>query len=129
MHVLLRLLINAAALWVATRLVSGITYTGDGVSLLGVALVFGVLNVLIKPILFLLSLPFLIVTLGLFTLVLNALMLLLTSRASDALGLGFTVSGFWPALFGGLVVSVVSFGLSLFVSPDHEGGRGKKKDW
>ena len=58
-----------------------------------------------------------------------ALMLLLTSRASDALGLGFTVSGFWPALFGGLVVSVVSFALSLFVSPDHEGGRGKKKDW
>jgi bacteriorhodopsin len=57
MHVLLRLLINAAALWVATRLVSGISYTGDGVSLFGVALVFGVLNVLIKPILFLLSLP------------------------------------------------------------------------
>ena len=125
MHVLLRLLINAAALWVATRLVSGITYTGDGVSLLGVALVFGVLNVLIKPILFLLSLPFLIVTLGLFTLVLNALMLLLTSRASDALGLGFTVSGFWPALFGGLVVSVVSFGLSLFVS---DGDSSKRKE-
>jgi putative membrane protein len=129
MHVLLRLLINAAALWVATRLVSGITYTGDGVSLFGVALVFGVLNVLIKPILFLLSLPFLIVTLGLFTFVLNALMLLLTSRASDALGLGFTVSGFWPAFFGGLVVTVVSFALSLFVSPDDRGGSRKKKDW
>jgi putative membrane protein len=94
MHVLLRLLINAAALWVATQLVSGITYTGDGVSLLGVALVFGVLNVLIKPVLFLLSLPFVILTLGLFTLVLNALMLLLTASASDALGLGFSVAGF-----------------------------------
>ena len=116
MHVLLRLLINAAALWAATQLVSGITYTGDGVSLLGVALVFGVLNVLIKPILFLISLPFVILTLGLFTLVLNALMLLLTASASDALGLGFSVAGFLPALKGALVVTIVSFGLSLFVS-------------
>ena len=116
MHVLLRLLINAAALWAATQLVSGITYTGDGVSLLGVALVFGVLNVLIKPVLFLISLPFVILTLGLFTLVLNALMLLLTAAASDALGLGFSVAGFVPALKGALVVTIVSFGLSLFVS-------------
>jgi putative membrane protein len=118
MHVLLRLLINAAALWVATRLVSGISYTGDGVTLFGVALVFGVLNVLIRPVLFLLSLPFLILTLGLFTLVLNAVMLLITSAASDALGLGFRVDGFWSAFLGGLVVSVVSFALSMFVSSD-----------
>jgi putative membrane protein len=125
MHVLLRLLINAAALWVATRLVSGISHTGDGVTLFGVALVFGVLNVAIKPVLFLLSLPFLIITLGLFTFVLNAVMLLLTSAASDALGLGFRVDGFWAAFFGGLVVSVVSFVLSLFVASDHEGQRKK----
>ena len=125
MHVLLRLLINAAALWVATRLVSGITYTGDGVSLFGVALVFGVLNVLIKPVLFLLSLPFVILTLGLFTLVLNALMLLLTGAVSDALGLGFSVAGFLPAFKGALVVSVVSFLLSLFVS---DGSAAKRKE-
>ena len=125
MHVLLRLLINAAALWVATRLVSGISYTGDGVSLFGVALVFGVLNVSIKPILFFLSFPFLIVTLGLFTLVLNAVMLLLTGAASDALGLGFTVDGFGAAFLGGLVVSIVSFVLSLLV-PEHEGERTKE---
>ena len=116
MHVLLRLLINAAALWVATRLVSGITYTGDGVSLFGVALVFGVLNVLIKPILFFLSFPFVIFTLGLFTLVINAVMLLLTAAASNALGLGFAVDGFATALKGALVVTLVSFGLSMFVS-------------
>ena len=116
MHVLLRLLINAAALWVATRLVSGISYTGDGVSLFGVALVFGVLNVLIKPILFFLSFPFVIFTLGLFTLVINAVMLLITAGASDALGLGFSVAGFVPALKGALVVTIVSFALSLFVS-------------
>ena len=125
MHVLLRLLINAAALWAATQLVSGITYTGDGVSLLGVALVFGVLNVLIKPVLFLISLPFVILTLGLFTLVLNALMLLLTASVSDALGLGFAVAGFEPALKGALVVTIVSFGLSLFVS---DGDSSKRKD-
>ena len=118
MHVLLRLLINAAALWVATKLVSGITYTGDGVSLLGVALVFGVLNVLIKPVLILISLPFVILTLGLFTLVLNAVLLMLTAAASNALGLGFAVAGFEPAFKGALVVTVVSFGLSLFVSDD-----------
>ena len=116
MHILLRLVINAAALWVATRLVSGIAYTGDGVSLFGVALVFGVLNVLIKPILLLLSLPFVILTLGLFTIVINAAMLLLTSAASDALGLGFSVADFPAALKGALVVTIVSFGLSLFVS-------------
>jgi putative membrane protein len=125
MHVLLRLLVNAAALWVATRLVSGITYTGDGVSLFGVALVFGVLNVLIRPILFFLSFPFVIFTLGLFTLVINAVMLLLTAAASDALGLGFSVNGFVPALKGALVVTVVSFALSLLVS---DGDKAKKKE-
>ena len=125
MHVLLRLLINAAALWVATRVVSGISYTGDGVSLFGVALVFGVLNVLIKPILFFLSFPFVIFTLGLFTLVINAVMLLITAGASDALGLGFSVAGFLPAFKGALVVSVVSFLLSLFVS---DGSAAKRKE-
>ena len=123
MHVLLRLLINAAALWVATRLVSGISYTGDGVSLFGVALVFGVFNVLIKPILFLLSFPFLIVTLGLFIFVINAVMLWTTGKVSDALGLGFHVSGFRAAFFGALVVTVVSFVLSLFVGKDKKDQR------
>ena len=116
MHVLLRLLINAAALWVATRTVSGITYTGDAASLFGVALVFGVFNVLIKRILFFLSFPFVVLTLGLFTLVINAVMLRLTAAASDALGLGFAVDGFEAAFKGALVVTLVSFGLSMFVS-------------
>ncbi|HLG57047.1 MAG TPA: phage holin family protein [Vicinamibacterales bacterium] len=116
MHILLRLVINAAALWVATRLVPGISFTGDPVLLLGVALVFGVLNVSVKPVLMLLTFPFLIITLGLFTLVLNAIMLWLTSVLSDALGLGFHVSGAIPALVGAIVVTVVSFVLSMFVS-------------
>ena len=116
MHPLLRLLINAAALWAATRLVSGISFTGGWPTLFVVALVFGILNVLVKPVLFFLTLPFFLVTLGLFTLVLNAAMLWLTSALSESLGLGFRVEGFWAAFLGALVVSIVSFALSLFVT-------------
>src|SRR5262245_30076417 len=120
MSILLSLLINAAALWVATRLVDGISFTGDVPTLLGVALVFGVLNVVLRPIMKLLTFPFFIVTLGLFTVVLNAVMLLITGAASEALGLGFHVNGFVPAFVGALVVSLVSFALSLFVGPSDD---------
>src|SRR5688572_20475115 len=116
MKILWRLLINAAALWAATRLVSGISFDGDWRLLLVVALVFGVLNVAVRPILILLTLPLFILTLGLFTFVLNALMLWLTSAVSDALDLGFDVAGFGAAFLGALVVTVVSFMLSLFVA-------------
>lgn len=119
MNVLVRLVINAAALWVATRLVPGISFTGDWRLLFAVALVFGVLNVLIKPLLVLVTFPFLIFTLGLFLLVVNAVMLLLTSAASDALDLGFHVADFTAAFLGGLVVSIVSLALSMFVGSDH----------
>ena len=120
MSILLSILINAAALWTATQLVDGISFTGDIPTLLGVALVFGVLNVVLRPILKLLTLPFLILTLGLFTFVLNAMMLLITSAASDALGLQFHVNGFVPAFVGALVVSIVSFALSLFVGTGND---------
>jgi putative membrane protein len=120
MQILWRLLINAAALWAATRLVSGIAFDGDWRLLLLVALVFGVLNVAVRPILILLTLPLFIVTLGLFTFVLNAVMLWLTGAVSDALGLGFHVSGFGAAFLGALVVTVVSFMLSLFVGSARE---------
>jgi putative membrane protein len=120
MHPILRLLINAAALWAATQLVSGISYTGDWPMLFVVALVFGVLNLLVKPVLFFLTLPFFLITLGLFTLVLNAAMLWLTSALSEKLGLGFSVEGFRAAFLGGLVVSIVSFALSLFVKSGDE---------
>jgi putative membrane protein len=125
MSILLSLLINAAALWVATRLVDGISFTGDVPTLLGVALVFGILNVVLRPILKLLTFPFFIITLGLFTFVLNAVMLLITSAASEVLGLGFQVNGFVPAFIGALVVSLVSFALSLFIGPSRD---DKKND-
>jgi putative membrane protein len=116
--VIVRLIVNAAALWVATRIVPGISFTGEWWLLFAVALVFGVLNVAVKPILLLLTLPFLLITLGLFLLVLNGVMLWLTSAVSNALGLGFHVADFTSAFMGALVVSVVSFVLSLFVSSE-----------
>lgn len=112
---LIRLLVNAAALWVAIRIVPGITYEGDGFFLLFVALVFGMLNAFVRPIVQLLTLPLLLFTLGLFTLVINALMLWLTGVISGLLGLGFHVAGFWSAFLGGLVVAIVSMLLSIFV--------------
>jgi putative membrane protein len=120
MRVIFHLLINAAALYAATRLVSGISFDGDWRLLFVVALVFGALNVVVRPMLKFLTFPFLIVTLGLFIFVLNAVMLWLTGAVSDALGLGFHVSGFGAAFFGALVVTVVSFVLSQFVGKDDD---------
>ena len=115
---LVRLLVNAAALWVATRLVPGVTYSGEVLPFLGVALVFGLVNSFIRPVAKLLTLPLIIVTLGIFALVVNGLMLWLTSSLSESLGLGFHVNGFWAAFFGSLVVSIVSTMLWMFVSDD-----------
>jgi putative membrane protein len=115
---LVRLLVNAAALWVATRLVPGVTYSGEVLPFLGVALVFGLVNSFIRPVAKLLTLPLIIVTLGIFALVVNGLMLWLTSSLSESLGLGFHVNGFWAALFGSLVVSIVSTLLWTFVRDD-----------
>ena len=126
MTILLRLCINAAALWAAVRVVPGVSYTGDWRLLLVVALIFGVLNTLVKPLLWILTLPFLVITLGLFTFVLNAFLLWLTSAVSGAMGLGFHVAGFWAAFLGALVVSGVSILLSMFVSqsgPTRPNGR------
>ena len=115
MSFFLRLLINAAALWVATRFVPGVTFTGDWLPFLGVALVFGVVNTFVGPVAKILAIPLIILTLGIFLLVVNGLMLWLTSSLSSALGLGFHVSGFWAAFFGALVVSIVSTLLTMMV--------------
>lgn len=107
-----RLLINAAALWVATQIVPGVTFTGNWPAFFGVALTFGVVNAIVRPVTWVVTFPFILLTLGLFLLVVNGLMLWLTSALSSRLGLGFYVRGFWPAFFGALVVSIVSAGLS-----------------
>jgi putative membrane protein len=115
MPFLIRLLVNAAALWVATQVVPGVTYDGGPLPMFGVALVFGVLNAFIRPVAKILTFPLIIVTLGIFALVINGLMLWLTSSLSSALGLGFHVSGFWAAFWGALVVSIVSTILSMLL--------------
>jgi len=116
MRFFIRLLVNAAALWFASEIVPGVTFSGGPMPLLGVALVFGVVNALIGPVAKILTFPLIILTLGIFALVINGLMLWLTSSLSSALGLGFHVSGFWPAFWGALVVSLVSAILSLLVA-------------
>jgi putative membrane protein len=110
-------LCNAAALWVAAYLLPGLDFTGGIGRLLAVAAVFGIVNSLVRPVLALLTCPLIVLTLGLFIFVLNALMLLLTGWLSARWNLGFTVSGFWAALLGGLVVGLVSFALTLMVRP------------
>ena len=120
MPFLIRLLVNAAALWVAARIVPGVTYAGGWLPFLGVALVFGVVNAVLRPIAKILTFPLIVLTLGIFALVVNGLMLWLTSSLSTALGLAFRVDGFWPAFWGALVVSLVSTVLSMLVADSYE---------
>jgi putative membrane protein len=115
-----RTLANAAALWVATRIVPGVEYVGGWLPIFGVALVFGVVNTFVGIAAKILTLPLIVVTLGVFLLVINAFMLWLTSALSGALGLGFHVTGFWPAFWGALVVSVVSTLLGLVMAEGRE---------
>ncbi len=115
MKSLIRLAITAVALWVAVQLVTGLSYDGATLGLLVVALIFGVVNGLIRPVVRFLTLPVIWLTLGLFTLVINALMLWLTGVISSSLGAGLTVAGFWPAFWGSIVISIVSVVLSMFV--------------
>jgi putative membrane protein len=126
---LVRLLINAAALWVATRVVPGVTYAGDWVPFFAVALVFGVINTIVGFATKVVTFPLIIVTLGLFILVINGLMLWLTGAVSGTLGLGFRVGGFWSAFFGALVVSVVSTALSLIVRPPRVVVHHERRHW
>lgn len=117
---LLRLVLSAVALWVATKFVHGIRYVApDYLPLLGVALVFGAVNSIVKPIVSLLALPFTLLTLGLFLLVVNGAMLLLTASLSTRLGLGFEVDGLGPAMLGSIVVSIATWVLGAFL-PDRD---------
>ena len=118
MRLVLRIVINAVALWLTAQLLPSIEIGGNLVGLFIVAIIFGIVNALIKPIVALFSLPLTVMTLGLFTLVINAAMLLLTSALSRAVGLAFVVEGFWPAFWGALIVSIVSFVVTLLIRED-----------
>lgn len=115
---MLRFLATAAALWVAAKFVPGIVYNGSTVwALLGVAVVFGVVNTMVGPIVKLFSLPLIVLSLGLFALVINAAMLMLTSWISGRLGLHFYVADFTAAFLGSLVISFVSAIIKLAFEP------------
>jgi putative membrane protein len=112
---ILQILINAAALYAADWVVGGITFTGEWWKLLLVALAFSLLNTYLRPILRILTFPISILTLGIFLIVINAAMIMLTGLISDQLQLGFTVTDFWSAFFGAIVVAVVGWILSIVV--------------
>jgi putative membrane protein len=125
MRLLVRILVNVAAVAAATVLVDGITVGGDttqeqALVLLGVAVLLALVNALVRPVVRVLTFPLFLLTLGLFTFVVNALMLLLVSWLSERLDLAFRVDGFGSALVGALIISVVSFVLNVVLPDEYE---------
>ena len=119
--------INAIALWVAITFVPGIHAQASWPGLLGLALIFGLVNALLRPLLSLLTCPFLILTLGLGTLLINTLLFWLSGLIGERFGVGFTVDGFWPAFFGSLIVTLVSVVLTLVLKSELEGTKKQEK--
>ena len=111
MSFIVRLIVNAVALLLVAYLIPGVHVSGPGAALIA-ALILGIVNAVLKPILVILSLPLEILTLGLFTLVINAALFYLVAK----LGLGLTVANFGAAFLGALVLSIVAFVLSSFVT-------------
>ena len=125
MRLLLTVLTGAGGLAIAAWIFDGISIGGatrndELVTLLVVAGIFGVVNAFVRPIVAILSIPFYILTLGLFFLVVNALMLMLTSWIAGQVGLPFEVDGFWTAVFGGLVISLASAAINMLL-PEPKG--------
>ena len=129
MRFLIRVAISAAAIWLTTLVVDGIDVVGGDdtgstvLVLLGVGLVFGLVNGVVKPVVKAVALPLYLLTLGLFTLVVNALMLMLTGWITERLDWGLRIEDFWSAVVAALLVSVLTFVLSLVVP-----GARKKDD-
>lgn len=127
MAFLVRWLVTAVALWVTTKVVSGIDVTAETttksiLTIIAVALIFGLVNAIIKPIIKVVGCVFYVLTLGLIALVVNALLFLLTDWIAGLLKLPFDVKGFWPAFWGAIVMGVVSWAISLVI-PDRAEGR------
>lgn len=123
---ILRWIINAVAIFLAIRFVPGITMGSGWLGIVWLALIFGLVNAFLRPLLQLLTCPLIILTLGLFTLLINTFMLWLTGQIGSAFGIQLTFDGFWPAFLGGVVVSVVSILLSMILKEElrpHRSGR------
>lgn len=117
MKFLIKVIINAIALWVAALIVGGIEISENVLHVIIVAFIFGVINTIIKPIVQILSFPFIIVTLGLFLLIINTFLLWLTSILVPSM---LMVDGFWSAFFGAIVISIISWVLSAAIDPKDE---------
>jgi len=122
-RILIRWLINAIALYIAVLTVEGITYEGGWGGFIILAAIFGLINTLIGPILKVLSCPLMILTLGLFTLVINAILLKLTSVFGHAFGVHLSVPDFWPAFWGAVAISITSVVLSIILGNPRRKGR------
>lgn len=120
---LLRWVINAVALFLAIRFVPGIALGSGWLGIVWLALIFGLVNAFLRPLLQLLTCPLIILTLGLFTLLINTFLLWLTGQIGHIFGIQLTFSSFWSALLGGVVVSVVSIVLSLILKEELRGSR------
>ncbi|MER7416774.1 phage holin family protein [Micromonospora peucetia] len=127
MGFLIRLAITAVALWITTLIVPGVEVSGrsgtnSALTLVVVALIFGVVNAVLKPLIKVFGCVFYLLTLGLFALVVNALLFLLTDWIAGALDLPFQVDGFWAAFWGAIVMAVATWLISVVV-PDRWEGR------
>ena len=123
---LVRLAINAVALYAAIAILNGKGITPQSenwASLIWLALIFGVINAVLKPVLTVVGCPILILTLGLGALLINTLLFYLAGLVGTQFGVGFTVDGFWPAFLGSVVVSLVSFTLNIFIKDDRDDDR------
>jgi putative membrane protein len=132
MRFVIRVLITAIGLWVATALVSGISVSGDGwgkdaLTLLVVAGIFGVVNAVLKPIIMVFGCLFYILTLGLISLVVNALLFLLVGWLAGTLNLPFHVDGFWSGFWGAIIVGVVGWLISLVIPERDDGPRNRNE--
>ena len=115
---ILRWAINAVALYLAVYIVPGVNLEGGFTSIIWLALIFGLINAFLRPLLKLLTCPLIFLTLGLFTLLINTFLFWLTGQVGQAFGIGLTINGFWPAFFGGLIVTVVSVIMSLILKDE-----------
>ena len=112
---LVRWVVIALSLWAAILIVPGLNYEGSGLELFVIAAIFGLVNAIIRPIVMFLSCPLVVLTFGLFILIINTLMLSLTIWLSSLFNLGFTSESFWTTFFGAIIISIISGILNLFL--------------
>ena len=128
-RLILRWAINAVAIWAAITLLQGhgLELARSGwLPIVGLALIFGLMNALLRPLIEILTCPLIILTLGLGTLLINTLMFWLTGLIGSQFGIGFTLSGFWPAFLGALICSVVSLVLTMLLHDELKGRRPRR---